>query len=210
MIRIKVLEDGSLQSGDVDISTAKKYRPRGVLLCMRMSDDLEVVMPDETVSLRAFPERTLVIWPHGEMSTYDDCDFDSMYEPVIRPGIDWAEQEEKPEWFVGPHEGKVHQGCASCAPVQRVASMGTLVAVGFGEAHVSRDGVVLFSEPSRAYDTNAGIAAQNVTLEIFERLAAAQPNADWRLVLHAPLRSREYQRHGPGKWVLIESGMGFA
>ena len=33
---------------------------------------------------------------------------------------------------------------------------------------------------------------------------------DWRIVLHGPLSGRTYQRHGPGRWMLVEKSEGFA
>ena len=43
-----------------------------------------------------------------------------------------------------------------------------------------------------------------------EMLAAKDPNHDWRIVLHGPLSGRTYQRHGPGRWMLVEKSEGFA
>lgn len=101
-----------------------------------------------------------------------------------------------------PYEGAIHQGCLNCPPVERVAPMNMLIAVGFGYAAVTRGSKVVFREKPNDDDLHY--------LEEFEAMAAKDPDHDWRVVLNAPLRSRTYQRHGPGKWVLIESGEGFA
>jgi hypothetical protein len=105
---------------------------------------------------------------------------------------------------VEPYKGKVHQGCLNCPPVLDVAPMDTIVAVGFGSAEIMRDGDVVYAENPHA----KGLHFRR--LRSFERMAAKDPDHDWRLILDAPLRSRTYQRHGEKKWVLIASGLGFA
>jgi hypothetical protein len=44
----------------------------------------------------------------------------------------------------------------------------------------------------------------------FEEIAKKDPDHDWRHNLDLPLRSADYQRHGDGKWILLERGEGFA
>lgn len=92
-------------------------------------------------------------------------------------------------------------GCLKCPPAHAIAPMQTLIAVGFGDAHVSKDGEIVFDEQQ---------SDEFHELKEFEELAATDPDHDWRLVLNAPLHSREYQRHDAGKWVLIAQGEGFA
>ncbi|CAK0753289.1 hypothetical protein CCP3SC15_1930007 [Gammaproteobacteria bacterium] len=101
-----------------------------------------------------------------------------------------------------PHVGPIHQGCLNCPPVERLAPMDMIIAVGFGIAQVTRGKKIVFHEgfDDREYHT----------LSEFEEKAANDPDHDWRVYLNAPLRSREYQRQGVGKWVLIASGEGFA
>lgn len=77
-----------------------------------------------------------------------------------------------------------------------------VIAVGFGAALIKKDGEIVFSEQPNDN--------QFRRLSSFERLAAKDPDHDWRCVLDAPLRSREYQRHGTKRWVLVKSGPGFA
>ena len=103
-----------------------------------------------------------------------------------------------------PFEGVVHQGCLSCPPVTKLSDMNMHVAVGFGFAAITKNGEVYYSEPvmSEFYDTRI--------LREFEQIAQSDPDNDWRLILDAPLRDREYQRQGFEKWVLVKSGMGFA
>jgi hypothetical protein len=81
--------------------------------------------------------------------------------------------------------------------------MNMLIAAGLGEAEVTRDGDIVYSEvPNSPMDPP--------TLQRFEDLALADPDHDWRVLLNLPLREAEYQRHGPGQWVLVKSGEGFA
>lgn len=78
------------------------------------------------------------------------------------------------------------------------------VCVGFGDAHVSRDGVVIWREaPDAEWDDIPHIS-------YFERLAARDPDHDWRIVFHAPLSEAEYVRLGPCWWSLCRTGLGFA
>ncbi len=101
-----------------------------------------------------------------------------------------------------PHEGPIHQGCLNCPPVERVAPLNMLVAVGFGYAAVLRGSREVFREGPDDTEYH--------TLVEFEEMAKADPEHSWRVILDAPLCYREYQRQGDGNWVLIKSGMGFA
>jgi len=80
--------------------------------------------------------------------------------------------------------------------------MDMIIAVGFGSAQVTRGKKLIFSESNNDDDYHR--------LSEFEEMAKKDPNHDWRVMLDAPLRMREYQRQGDGKWVLIASGEGFA
>jgi hypothetical protein len=100
-----------------------------------------------------------------------------------------------------PYTGTIHQGCLNCPPVEQVAPMDMVIAVGFGIAQITRDSDFVYSE---------GDEDDFPTLAQFEEMAAADPDHDWRCLLVAPLRGREYQRHDKGKLVLIASDDGFA
>lgn len=104
---------------------------------------------------------------------------------------------------VKPWDETIHQGCLNCPPVTQVAPLDMLIAVGFGDAHVSKDGVNIYREDPNSPNDNPR------TLAEFEEVAKEDPDHDWRVVLFAPLRGREYQRQD-GKWVLIDSNEGFA
>jgi hypothetical protein len=108
--------------------------------------------------------------------------------------MDWTKLE--------PYTGEAHHECLHCPPTQTVASMEMVVAVGFGIAQVTKGEELIYSEGFEEEEFR--------TLAEFEGMAAADPDHDWRVLLEGPLRSREYQRHGPGEWVLVASGPGFA
>lgn len=80
------------------------------------------------------------------------------------------------------------------------------IAVGFGDAHVSRDGKVVWREDigpdSRWEDSWTVMRAENV--------ARKDPNHDWRITLDGPLHGETYQRQGRNQWVLVKKNMGFA
>lgn len=98
--------------------------------------------------------------------------------------------------------GEIHQGCGSCAHVEAVAPLDMIIAVGFGTAQVTKDDEIVYMEGYNDEDFRS--------LQEFENMAKIDPDHDWRVLLVAPLREREYQRHGDGHWVLIHSGEGFA
>lgn len=104
--------------------------------------------------------------------------------------------------FLPPFEGVIHQGCLRAPRIEGLASMGLMICVGFGIAQITKDDEIIYSDMSIADDVPL--------LEDFEGMAQQSPDHDWRLLLEAPLRGREYQRQGFEKWVLIDSNMGFA
>ena len=80
-----------------------------------------------------------------------------------------------------------------------------MIAVGFGSAGYSRDGVQLWDEGT----TEEGEEKLPTVADV-EELAKADPDHDWRIFFFAPLYESEYQRQGDGVWVLVRKGMGFA
>lgn len=83
--------------------------------------------------------------------------------------------------------------------------MGAIIAAGFGSANVTKDSEQVYDEQ----DANYG-RRELWTGEDAEKAAAADPDHDWRISIFAPLYEAEYQRQGPGHWVLISKGQGFA
>jgi len=93
--------------------------------------------------------------------------------------------------------------CLNCPPIPTQATMSKLIAVGFGCAQVTKDGkMVLDGENPPGEDF--------VTFADAEALAVADPDHDWRVVLHGPLHGETYQRQGTETWVCVERNEGFA
>jgi hypothetical protein len=104
--------------------------------------------------------------------------------------------------FEKPYEGQIFQGCLMDKPVEKIAPMDMIIAVGFGVAQVTKDNELVYAEKPDEENFRE--------LSEFEEIAKSDPDHDWRVLLVGALREREYQRQGDGKWVLINSGMGFA
>lgn len=96
-----------------------------------------------------------------------------------------------------PIEGRL-QGCLHAGVAKNICPLSTMLAVGFGEVTVSRNGKPVW-------------AGDDVTVRLrrFEMRARKNPG-DWRVYFDAPLSSKTYQRHTKNKWVLVAQGHGFA
>lgn len=84
-------------------------------------------------------------------------------------------------------------------------SMQSVIAVGFGEASVTRDGMVIYEEMDRAEDDYWDVLRA-------EEVAARDPEHDWRIVLNGPFRGATFQRQSTAagfKWIKIASNPGF-
>jgi hypothetical protein len=111
---------------------------------------------------------------------------------------------------VEPFAGTVHHGCLNCGGTHTTAPMDMVIAVGFGYAVAKKDDEIVYDE-MEVMRQNDGAGFDDIaTLQQIEDMAAADPDHDWRVVLHGPLRGATYQRHDAGHWVLIESNQGFA
>lgn len=127
---------------------------------------------------------------------------DPISEEFMEEQKEQAEMAEERNWNKEkPFDGEVHDGCLNCPPTHKVAPMEMIIAVGFGDARITKDEETIFSEES---DEDFR------SLEVFEEMAKQDPNHDWRAILNGPLRGRTYQRHGVAEWVLIYSNRGFA
>ena len=103
--------------------------------------------------------------------------------------------------------------CLTCGcGAHELLSMGRLIAVGFGSAGFTRDGVTLWDENMREHEMRTEERALDdfPTVAHVEAMAAADPDHDWRIYFYAPLYEAHYQRHGDGHWVLVRKGEGFA
>lgn len=106
-----------------------------------------------------------------------------------------------------PIEAK-HIGCLCCGGNHQIFPMEGRIAVGFGSAFLECDGKVMWSEsdlkPEDSYWENF------LSGEQAEEMAAKEPDRDWRIKIHGPLKEGEWQRQGPKHWVLYREGIGFA
>ena len=100
-----------------------------------------------------------------------------------------------------PIHGKI-RGCFH-NPVYDEAPPYMLIAVGFGNAIVTKDGETVYKEPTEYDERDIWTTAEA------EKLAAEDPDHDWRIVLYAPLYGRTFQRQD-GHWLLIAENRGFA
>ncbi|MGB3203762.1 MAG: hypothetical protein WBB28_02100 [Crinalium sp.] len=87
-------------------------------------------------------------------------------------------------------------------PLGSLAEMDMILAVGFGQAEIRKDGNLVYEEPRDEENYKS--------LSDFEKLARESPESDWTCHLNAPLWSAKWQRQGEDKWVLVEGGEGFA
>jgi hypothetical protein len=94
--------------------------------------------------------------------------------------------------------------CLNCPNPSKTLSTRRRIAVGFGEAHLERDGKVIWREEyNQSYESCMSVLQA-------ENLAKKEPRHDWRIVLHGPLHGETYQRQGPKNWVCVETNRGFA
>lgn len=108
--------------------------------------------------------------------------------------------------------------CLCCGTPTSMFPMDDIIAVGFGAACVTRDGDCVYDEPQPRYVWDGAELRDVIEPDETdfwsgadaEAVAAADPDHDWRITKNAPLYDVTYQRHGPGQWVLIERGEGFA
>ena len=112
--------------------------------------------------------------------------------------------ETTPAWTKLPPIEAHYGGCLNCSQRPATFPPEGVIAVGFGYAALHKDGKPVWSELNDVTDDELMTGADA------EALAAQDPDHDWRIVLHGPLSGRTYQRHEPGKWMLVEKNEGFA
>lgn len=79
------------------------------------------------------------------------------------------------------------------------------IAVGFGDAYVCRDGEVVIDGEFRLRR-----GEEPPTFRDAERLAKADPDHVWQVVLYGPLHGETYERKGARNWQIVERNEGFA
>ena len=107
------------------------------------------------------------------------------------------------EWLKPAIEGGT-KGCLCCGRMHSALPLDSIISVGFGSAHCTKNGVTIYDEQETPEGEDYATCAD------MERKAALDPDHDWRISYCAPLYEAVYQRHGPEHWVLIEKGRGFA
>lgn len=112
-------------------------------------------------------------------------------------------KEKKPKWKkLAAIEGGFG-GCLHCGYQHSVLPMESIIAVGFGDASLTKNDETVYREDPQHED-------DIITVEDAEEIAAKDPDNDWRIHLVAPLSERHYQRQGDKHWVLYKKGKGFA
>lgn len=112
--------------------------------------------------------------------------------------MSWAKLEPLTDQQAG-----LRSGCLTCGPQPTTIPMSACIAVGFGYAGVTRDGIEVWSESD---------AVDGMVWEVqdAEDEALKDPDHDWRIFFHGPMSETTYQRHAAGQWVLVAKGDGFA
>lgn len=100
---------------------------------------------------------------------------------------------------------ELHIGCLNCSTAALIAPLEMQIAVGFGDAYVTRDGQLIYDGEADWSKTGNAKRVSDI-----EKLADADPDHDWRIVKFGPLHGETFQRHEKDKWVCIESNKGFA
>lgn len=97
-------------------------------------------------------------------------------------------------------------GCLNCSSRYKLAPMDMMIAVGFGEASVTKNEEEIYSEHVSCRDNwdNAWYVKNA------EEAAKNDPDNDWRITMFSPLHGEVYQRQGEDEWVLVSTNIGFA
>jgi len=96
----------------------------------------------------------------------------------------------------------IAETCRQWAMADQYLMPDALIGVGIGYAALTRDGETVYEEDSKQRDSMTAAQA--------ERLAAREPERDWRIHLVAQLEDRHFRREGTGVWVLYERGYGLS
>ena len=97
-----------------------------------------------------------------------------------------------------PYTERPRCGCLSCPPKPVKLELKSEIHPGFGVVSLLRDG-----------DYTEDDFGDDATLADVERIAAADPDHDWRLHISGPLSGQIYQRQ-PDGWLFVKIDRGFA
>jgi hypothetical protein len=101
-----------------------------------------------------------------------------------------------------PASAGLRSGCLTCGPQPVALNADAVIAVGFGYAGITCDGIEVWCADMNGEEDDK-------TCGDAEQMAAADPDHDWRIHFHGPLSESEYQRQD-GARVLVRKGEGFA
>ena len=107
--------------------------------------------------------------------------------------------------------------CALCGgAAAKLFPMSGIIAIGFGNAEVTRDGVVVYDEMSTERKHLEDKGEDTTEWPPFwtgadaEKAALADPDHDWKILIHGPMSGGEWTRTEPGHWVQTAVYEGFA
>lgn len=86
---------------------------------------------------------------------------------------------------------------------EKILNPDALVAVGIGYAALTRDGEAV-------YEAECGELEHGMSVRDAERIAATEPQHDWRIHLVALREERHYRRDADGRWHLYQRGYGLS
>lgn len=96
------------------------------------------------------------------------------------------------------------RGCLNCPESEDILDIKTKLYNGFGGYAVYKDGKYFWAEiMNKDYEKCA-------TVRKVENMVALDLKAKWEIKLDLPLRSAIWLREAKNKWVLTETGLGFA
>lgn len=114
-------------------------------------------------------------------------------------------------WQRLPAVPRHQSGCLNCrhdGDDNPLLPMDAVIAVGFGFACLMKGQECVWDEMEAM---RSGKEFDDfMTVEQAEALAVADPDHDWRIVMHGPMRGATFQRQAEKQWVCVESNEGFA
>ena len=93
---------------------------------------------------------------------------------------------------------RANVGCLNCRAAPTILPPKAILCVGFGMVNVSRDGELMWTGND-----------ENMTSYRWTRWAKKQPERDWQIEFVGPMHGETYQFQD-GRWIMVESNLGFA
>lgn len=96
-------------------------------------------------------------------------------------------------------------------PIPQVAPMNMMIAVGFGDALVTKDDEIVYSEIEvEIFNETHEVNNPYWTVQDAENEARKDPDHEWIIDLQGPLQGMTFKRMSEDNWVLIDQNRGFA